>query len=90
MIRLKPDVWFINPLFKPFNKIDTIRLDLPEVKITPSDVEGDVKLDKIDVKFEKWTIEVRNCKVDATKGGISSNDFVVRTGKIDLRGNDFL
>ena len=90
VIRLKPDVWFINPLFKPFNKIDTIRLDLPEVKITPSDVEGDVKLDKIDVKFEKWTIEVRNCKVDATKGGISSNDFVVRTGKIDLRGNDFL
>ena len=90
VIRLKPDVWFINPLFKPFNKIDTIRLDLPEVKITPSDVEGDVKLDKIDVKFEKWTIEVRNCRVDATKGGISSNDFVVRTGKIDLRGNDFL
>ena len=90
VIRLKPDVWFINPLFKPFNKIDTIRLDLPEVRITPSDVEGDVKLDKIDVKFEKWTIEVRNCKVDATKGGISSNDFVVRTGKIDLRGNDFL
>ena len=90
VIRLKPDVWFINPLFKPFNKIDTIRLDLPEVKITPSDVEGDVNLDKIDVKFEKWTIEVRNCKVDATKGGISSNDFVVRTGKIDLRGNDFL
>ena len=90
VIRLKPDVWFINPLFKPFNKIDTIRLDLPEVRITPSDVEGDVKLDKIDVKFEKWTIEVRNCVVDATKGGISSNDFVVRTGKIDLRGNDFL
>ena len=90
VIRLKPDVWFINPLFKPFNKIDTIRLDLPEVRITPSDVEGDVKLDKIDVKFEKWTIEVRNCVVDATKGGISSRDFVVKTGKIDLRGNDFL
>ena len=90
VIRLKPDVWFINPWFKPFNKIDTIRLDLPEVRITPSDVEGDVKLDKIDVKFEKWTIEVRNCVVDATKGGISSRDFVVKTGKIDLRGNDFL
>lgn len=90
VIRLKPDVWFINPLFKPFNKIDTIRLDLPEVKITPSGVEGEVKLDKIDVKFEKWNIEVRNCVVDATKGGISSNDFVVKTGKIDLRGNDFL
>ena len=90
VIRLKPEVWFINPLFKPFNKIDTLRLNLPEVAVTPGGIEGEVKLDKIDVQFEKWTIEARNCEINASKGGISSNEFVVRTGKIDLRGNDFI
>ncbi|BAR48109.1 TANFOR domain-containing protein [Tannerella forsythia] len=90
VIRLKPDVWLINPLFKPFNKIDTIRLNLPEVAITPGNIEGDVKLDKIDVKFENWTIEAQNCVVDASKGGISSNKAVIRTGTLDLWATTFV
>ena len=90
VIRLKPDVWLINPLFKPFNKIDTIRIDLPEVAITPGKIEGDVKLDKIDVKFENWTIEAQNCVVDASKGGISSNKAVIRTGTLDLWATTFV
>ena len=90
VIRLKPDVWLINPLFKPFNKIDTIRLNLPEVAITPGKIEGDVKLDKIDVKFENWTIEAQNCVVDASKGGISSNKAVIRTGTLDLWATTFV
>ena len=90
VIRLKPDVWLINPLFKPFNKIDTIRLNLPEVAITPGKIEGDVNLDKIDVKFENWTIEAQNCVVDASKGGISSNKAVIRTGTLDLWATTFV
>ena len=90
VIRLKPDVWLINPLFKPFNKIDTIRIDLPEVAITPGKIEGDVNLDKIDVKFENWTIEAQNCVVDASKGGISSNKAVIRTGTLDLWATTFV
>ena len=90
VIRLKPDVWLINPLFKPFNKIDTIRLNLPEVAITPGNIEGDVNLDKIDVKFENWTIEAQNCVVDASKGGISSNKAVIRTGTLDLWATTFV
>ncbi|WP_278479680.1 TANFOR domain-containing protein [Tannerella forsythia] len=90
VIRLKPDVWLINPLFKPFNKIDTIRIDLPEVAITPGKIEGDVNLDKIDVKFENWTIEAQNCVVDASKGGISSNKVVIRTGTLDLWATTFV
>lgn len=90
VIRLKPDVWLINPLFKPFNKIDTIRIDLPEVAITPGNIEGDVNLDKIDVKFENWTIEAQNCVVDASKGGISSNKAVIRTGTLDLWATTFV
>ena len=90
VIRLKPDVWLINPLFKPFNKIDTIRLNLPEVAITPGKIEDDVKLDKIDVKFENWTIEAQNCVVDASKGGISSNKAVIRTGTLDLWATTFV
>ncbi|WP_449188622.1 TANFOR domain-containing protein [Tannerella forsythia] len=90
VIRLKPDVWFINPLFEPFNRKDTLRLNLPEVKITPRRVEGDVELDKLDLKFENWTIEIRNCKINAEKGGISSNDAVVRTGTLDLRATTFV
>ena len=90
VIRLKPDVWLINPLFKPFNKIDTIRIDLPEVAITPGKIEGDVNLDKIDVKFENWTIEAQNCVVDASKGGISSNKAVIRTGTLDLWATAFV
>ena len=90
VIRLKPDVWLINPLFKPFNKIDTIRIDLPEVAITPGKIEGDVNLDKIDVKFENWTIEAQNCVVDASKGGISSNKAVIQTGTLDLWATTFV
>ena len=90
VIRLKPDVWLINPLFKPFDRNDTIRIDLPEVAITPGKIEGDVKLDKIDVKFENWTIEAQNCVVDASKGGISSNKAVIRTGTLDLWATTFV
>ena len=90
VIRLKPDVWLINPLFKPFNRNDTIRIDLPEVAITPGKIEGDVNLDKIDVKFENWTIEAQNCVVDASKGGISSNKAVIRTGTLDLWATTFV
>ena len=90
VIRLKPDVWLINPLFKPFDRNDTIRIDLPEVAITPGNIEGDVKLDKIDVKFENWTIEAQNCVVDASKGGISSNKAVIRTGTLDLWATTFV
>ncbi|WP_314695202.1 TANFOR domain-containing protein [Tannerella forsythia] len=90
VIRLKPDVWLINPLFKPFNRNDTIRIDLPEVAITPGKIEGDVNLDKIDVKFENWTIEAQNCVVDASKGGISSNKAVIRTGTLDLWATAFV
>ena len=90
VIRLKPDVWLINPLFKPFDRNDTIRIDLPEVAITPGKIEGDVNLDKIDVKFENWTIEAQNCVVDASKGGISSNKAVIRTGTLDLWATTFV
>ena len=90
VIRLKPDVWLINPLFKPFNRNDTIRIDLPEVAITPGKIEDDVILDKIDVKFENWTIEAQNCVVDASKGGISSNKAVIRTGTLDLWATTFV
>lgn len=90
VIRLKPDVWLINPLFKPFDRNDTIRLNLPEVAITPGKIEGDVNLDKIDVKFENWTIEAQNCVVDASKGGISSNKAVIRTGTLDLWATTFV
>ena len=90
VIRLKPDVWLINPPFKPFNRNDTIRIDLPEVAITPGKIEGDVNLDKIDVKFENWTIEAQNCVVDASKGGISSNKAVIRTGTLDLWATAFV
>ena len=90
VIRLKPDVWLINPLFKPFGWNDTIRLDLPEVAITPRRIEGEVNLDKLDVKFENWIIEVRNCQIDASKGGISSNEAVIRTGSLDLRATTFV
>ncbi|RRD58363.1 TANFOR domain-containing protein [Tannerella forsythia] len=90
VIRLKPDVWFINPLFEPFNRKDTLRLNLPEVAITPHRIEGDVELDKLDLKFENWIIEVRNCQIDASKGGIFSNEAVIRTGSLDLRATTFV
>ncbi len=89
VIRLKPDVWLINPLLKELGRTDTIRLDLPKVYITPKQVEGNIKLDKINVKFEEWNIEVNNCQIDASKGGIISNNVVLHTGKLDFPATTF-
>ncbi|HHU96424.1 MAG TPA: TANFOR domain-containing protein [Petrimonas sp.] len=90
VITLKPDVWFINPLLKSIRQ-DTIRIDLPDIKITPDKInEEGITLKNLSVKFENWTIDVNNCIIDAKKGGISSKDVTVRTGRLDIPAKSFI
>ena len=90
VITLKPDVWFINPLLKPVRN-DTIRLNLPEIKMTPEEINrGGLSLKELTIEFEKWKIVAKNCIVDATRGGIVSKDVVLRTGSLDFPAKNFL
>ena len=90
VITLKPDVWFINPLLKKFRN-DTIRLNLPEIKMTPNEINrGGVEVDELTFEFEQWKIVAKNCTVDASRGGIVSKDVLLRTGSLDFPAKNLL
>jgi TANFOR domain-containing protein len=90
VITLKPDVWFLNPLFKGIRE-DTIRIELPDIKITPDKVnEEGITLKDLSVKFENWIIDVKNCNIDVKQGGIASKDVLVRTGRLDIPAKNFI
>ena len=90
VITLKPDAWFINPLLEPVRK-DTIRLNLPEIKMTPDEINrGGAGLKELTISFEKWKIVAKNCIVDASKGGIVSKEVVLRTGSLDFPAGNLL
>ena len=84
VITVKPDVWFINPHLKDIRQ-DTIRITIPEIEITPEKVnDKGATLKQLTIKFEKWNIEIKDCKIDATQGGISSDNVMIHTGKLDI------
>lgn len=90
VITLKPDVWFINPLLKQVRN-DTIRLNLPEIKMTPNEINrGGVEVDELNIEFEQWKIVAKNCTVDASRGGIVSKDVLLRTGTLDFPAKNLL
>lgn len=90
VITLKPDVWFLNPLFKGIRN-DTIRLNLPEIKMTPTQVNrGGASLKELTIEFEKWKIVAKDCLVDASVGGIVSKNVILRTGSLDFPAKDLL
>ncbi|PIF05715.1 MAG: hypothetical protein CSA36_05440 [Draconibacterium sp.] len=89
-IYLKPLAWTLNPLLKEQGIIDTIKMDLPYIKITSEGVNTDDQLmSKINIKFEEWDIEARNCEVNPQVGGIHSGNAVIKTGSLDIPVKDF-